>query len=60
MYKHPNGIKKMYYILKQGYYYRFNSAGYTAKKEEAQEYTYIEMKSHLKHCSELTSEIVNN
>ena len=45
-----------YRIKKRGYYYRPDSKGYTAKKEEAGLYSKEEAMSHLNHCDELTIE----
>lgn len=50
--------KNYYYILKKGWYYRPDSRGYTAIKEEAGQFDYEEMTSHLKHCKELKAEKV--
>ena len=48
----------LYYIKKGGWYYQFDSKGYTMMKSDAGKYTWEEVKSHTEHCTELGYEKV--
>jgi hypothetical protein len=45
---------KFYYISKNGWFYRPNSAGYTERRTDAGVYSEKEAKEHAKRCAELT------